>query len=90
MPIKIGVPKETAEGERRVAMEPSVITRLGKLGAETLIESGAGAAAYIPDTLFKGATIVDSAKDLSKQADVIFRVQAPSLAEVDAMADGIT
>ena len=90
MPIKIGIPKETAEGERRVAMEPSVITRLGKLGVEILIESGAGAEAYIPDALFKGATIVDSANDLSQQADIIFRVQAPSMAEVDAMTDGST
>ncbi len=90
MPIKIGVLKETAEGERRVAMEPSVITRLGKLGAEILIESGAGAEAYIPDELFKGATIVSSASDLSKQADVIFRIQAPTLDELDAMSDGST
>ncbi|MCK5813845.1 MAG: Re/Si-specific NAD(P)(+) transhydrogenase subunit alpha [Cocleimonas sp.] len=90
MPIKIGVPKENAEGERRVAMEPSVITRLGKLGAEVLIESGAGTGAYIPDDLFKGATIIDSATDLIKQADMIFRVQAPTLDEVDAMSEGST
>ena len=90
MPIKIGVLKESATGERRVAMEPSVITRLGKLGAEVLIESGAGAGAYIPDDLFKGATIIDSANDLMQQADVIFRVQPPSLDEVDAMPEGST
>ena len=90
MPIKIGVPKENAEGERRVAMEPSIITRLGKLNAEVLIESGAGANAYIPDALFKGATIVDSASDLTQQADIIFRVQAPNLDEVDMLSDGCT
>jgi NAD(P) transhydrogenase subunit alpha len=90
MPIKIGVPKENAEGERRVAMEPSVITRLSKLGAEVLIESGAGQNAYIPDALFKGATIIDSANDLAQQADIIFRVQAPTIDEVDAMSDGST
>jgi NAD(P) transhydrogenase subunit alpha len=90
MPIKIGVLKETAKGERRVAMEPGVITRLGKLGADVLIESGAGANAYIPDDIFKGATIVDSASELSQQADIIFRVQAPTLDELDAMADGST
>lgn len=90
MPIKIGVLKENAEGERRIAMEPSVITRLGKLGAEVLIESGAGKKAYLPDALFKGATIVDSPSALSQQADIIFRVQAPSLDEVDMMSDGST
>ncbi len=90
MPIKIGVPKENAEGERRVAMEPSVITRLSKLGLEVLIESGAGTEAYIPDTLFKGATIIDSAIELMQQSDIIFRVQAPSVDEVDAMPEGCT
>jgi NAD(P) transhydrogenase subunit alpha len=90
MPIKIGVLKENAEGERRIAMEPSIITRLGKLGVEVLIESGAGEKAYLPDALFKGATILDSPNDLSQQADIIFRVQAPSLDEVDRMSDGST
>jgi len=90
MPIKIGVPKETAEGERRVAMEPSIIARLDKLGANILIESGAGAKAYIPDALFKGATIIDSANDLLQQADIVFRVQPPSLDEVEAMSEGST
>ncbi len=90
MPIKIGVPKENAEGERRVAMEPSVITRLSKLGVEVLVESGAGTGAYIPDALFKGATIIDSATELMQQSDIIFRVQAPSVDEVDAMPEGCT
>ncbi len=90
MPIKIGVPKENAEGERRVAMEPGVITRLNKLGIEVLVESGAGTGAYIPDALFKGATIIDSATALMQQSDIIFRVQAPSVDEVDAMPEGCT
>jgi len=90
MPIKIGVPKENAEGERRVAMEPSVITRLSKLGIEVLIESGAGTEAYLPDALFKGARIIDSATALMQQSDIIFRVQAPSVDEVDAMPEGCT
>jgi len=90
MTVIIGVPKETAEGERRVAMEPSVITKLSKLGAEVRIEAGAGAAAYIPDDQFKNATIVKTSDELSANADIIFRVQAPSIAEVEAMQDGST
>ena len=90
MPVIIGVPKETAEGERRVAMEPSVITKLSKLGAEVYIEAEAGAAAYIPDAQFKNATIVNSSDELSGKADIIFRVQAPTVAEVEAMQDGST
>lgn len=90
MPINIGVPKETAEGERRIAMDPSIIARLGKLGAKVLIESGAGKGAYVPDALFKGATIVDSPKTLTQQADIILRVQAPSIHDVDNMQQGST
>lgn len=90
MPIKIGVPKEIAEGERRVAMEPSVITKLGKLGAEVIIETGAGAAAYLPDDHFKGATIVDSRKEILSTSDIIFQLQAPRLEDVDLMTEGTT
>ncbi|HIO93642.1 MAG TPA: Re/Si-specific NAD(P)(+) transhydrogenase subunit alpha [Leucothrix mucor] len=90
MPIIIGVPRETAEGERRVAMEPSVITKLSKLGAEVHIEAGAGAGAYIPDEQFSGASIVKSSEELASKADIVFRVQAPSVADVEAMKDGST
>ena len=86
----IGVPKETAEGERRVAMEPSVITKLNKLGAEVCVEAGAGAAAFITDDQFKKAKIIDSSKELISGADIIFRVQAPSIDDVDAMKEGST
>ena len=88
MPISIGVPKESAAGERRVAMEPSVITRLGKLGADVIIETGAGAGAHIPDDHFVGATIASSATELASKAHIMFRVQAPTLAEVDLMQEG--
>ena len=90
MPMIIGVPKETAEGERRVAMEPSVITKLNKLGAEVCVEAGAGAAAFITDDQFKKAKIIDSSKELISSADIIFRVQAPSIDDVDAMKEGST
>lgn len=90
MPINIGVPKETAAGERRVAMEPSVVSRLEKLGANVMIEAGAGAAAQIPDASFKGATVLDSADEVISQSEMLFRVQAPSLDEVDKMQEGST
>lgn len=85
MSIKVAVPKETAEGERRVAMESSVIAKLNKLGAEVLVESGAGSAAHIPDDAFKGATIVASAQELYQQADIVLKVQPPSEAEIDML-----
>ncbi|HRJ54023.1 MAG TPA: Re/Si-specific NAD(P)(+) transhydrogenase subunit alpha [Candidatus Thiothrix moscowensis] len=88
MSIKVAVPKETAEGERRVAMEASVIAKLGKLGAEILIEAGAGSAAHIPDAAFKGASIVTTTAELYQQADIVLKVQPPSEAEIAQMKDG--
>jgi NAD(P) transhydrogenase subunit alpha len=88
MSIKVAVPKETAEGERRVAMESSVIAKLAKLGAEVLVEAGAGSAAHIPDTAFTGATIVQSADELYQQADIVLKVQPPSEAEIAQLKAG--
>ena len=45
MPIRVGAPKETTPGERRVALVPDVAQRLAKLGVEVLLETGAGSAA---------------------------------------------
>ena len=88
MSIKVAVPKETAEGERRVAIESSVIAKLSQLGAEVLVETGAGDAAHIPDAAFIGATIVSSTSDLYQQADIVLKVQPPSDAEIAQLKDG--
>lgn len=88
MPIKIGIPRETATGERRVAIDPFVIGRLLKLGVEILVEKGAGKSALISDAQYDGATLVDNAKELSEKADVIWRVQAPTADEVSLMRQG--
>ncbi|EIJ34641.1 Re/Si-specific NAD(P)(+) transhydrogenase subunit alpha [Thiothrix nivea] len=88
MSIKVAVPRETAEGERRVAMESSVIAKLGKLGAEVLVEAGAGSAAHIPDAAFTGATIVPSAAELYQQADIVLKVQPPSAEEIALLKEG--
>lgn len=88
MSIKVAVPKETAEGERRVAIESSVIAKLVKLGAEVLVETGAGSAAHIPDAAFSGATIVPTANDLYQQADIVLKVQPPSDAEIAQLKEG--
>ena len=67
--MQIGVPKETAEGERRVALVPEVVRKLtrgageGPTAVEVLVERGAGAGALIPDEAFEeaGARLVDDA-----------------------------
>ena len=85
MPLTVAIAKETAEGERRVAIDPSLMSKFSQLGLHVLIEKDAGKAAYIPDEQFKGATFVDNSADLYAQADIIFRVQKPSAEDVAQM-----
>jgi NAD(P) transhydrogenase subunit alpha len=87
--MKIGVAKETAPGERRVALVPEALGKLTAAGLEILVEKGAGAGALIPDEAFAegGATIVSTA-DLNAQSDVILRVQKPSGSEIKGMRSG--
>lgn len=88
MPFKLGIPRETAKGERRVAIDPFVIGRLSKLGITILVEKGAGKSALISDEQFDGAQIVDTVKELYEKSDIIWRVQAPTADEVKMMRNG--
>ena len=90
MPIRLGVPKETEDGERRVAIVPAVAERFSKLGVEVLVESGAGEGSYYSDASYTGATIVPSAAELYAQADLIVKVQPPTEAEIGQMKAGAT
>jgi NAD(P) transhydrogenase subunit alpha len=87
--MKVGVAKESAPGERRVALVPEALGRLKAAGLEILVEQGAGTGALIPDDAYveAGATIV-SAVELYGQSDVILRVQKPSESEVKVMRSG--
>jgi NAD(P) transhydrogenase subunit alpha len=87
--MKIGVAKETAPGERRVALVPEVLGKLEAAGLDILVEQGAGAGAAIPDQAFAdaGATVVSSV-ELYARADAILRVQKPSESEVRVMRAG--
>ena len=90
MPIKLAVPRETAPGERRVAMEPGTVRRLVQAGAEVLIQKGAGLKAYYPDEAFAeaGAQIVATAPALRKEADLLLKVQAPTVQDVKGLREG--
>ena len=85
MATTIGVPAETAEGERRVALVPDVAARLIKKGMRVVMEKGAGNAAYISDEAFaeKGVEIGTRADALN--ADVILKVQPPSDEDIAMM-----
>ncbi len=89
MPVRIAVPKETASGERRVALDPLMTDRFGKLGAELLIEKGAGLSASFDDEAYaakKGR--LEDAATLYGEADVVVKVQAPTLEEAEKLKEG--
>ena len=88
MPIRLGVPKEIEQGEHRVALVPSVAERFNKLGVELLLESGAGAGSYHPDSSYDGVTIVGSASELYQQADLVLKIQPPTEAEIAQIREG--
>jgi NAD(P) transhydrogenase subunit alpha len=87
--MKIGVARESAPGERRVALVPEALGKLTAAGLEVLVESGAGLGALIPDAAFAdaGARVV-STDELYQQSDVIVRVQKPSEAEAKRLRSG--
>jgi NAD(P) transhydrogenase subunit alpha len=77
-PVQVGVVKETAAGERRVALTPDAVSRLRNSGVEVMVESGAGASAWFPDEDYAqaGATIVDR-DALYALADAVLSVGQP-------------
>lgn len=87
--MKVGVPKESAPGERRVALVPDVLAKITAAGVDVLVERGAGATAWFPDAAYEdaGASIV-SADELYAQADVIVKVSRPDATEVARMRAG--
>jgi H+-translocating NAD(P) transhydrogenase subunit alpha len=89
-PVVIAVPKETTEGEQRVATVPEVVQKFTKSGYAVRIEHDAGVGAYYPDALFQaaGATIAPGRAALLDGARIVLCVQPPTAAEVDAFAEG--
>ena len=87
--MKVGVARETAAGERRVALVPEALGKLTAAGLEVLVEAGAGAGAAIPDQAYAdaGATIV-STVELYGKSDAILRVQKPTASEISVMRAG--
>jgi NAD(P) transhydrogenase subunit alpha len=86
--VRLGVARETAAGERRVALVPEVVSRLTGKGIEVVVEAGAGAAASFPDSAYTdaGATIAEAAA--VSGADIVVKVQKPSERELDLLHDG--
>ena len=87
--MKVGVPKETLPGERRVALDPATVRKLVSSGLEVLVEHGAGESAFFPDSLYEAsqARLVEAGA-LHAEADVTLKVQKPSLEEADRLRQG--
>ena len=92
MALMIGVPKETAPGEKRVATVPEVAEKLIKLGFSVAVQSTAGDAANFADDTYRaaGAEVVGSAAELWARSDIVFKVRPPSADEVGLMREGGT
>jgi len=89
--MRIGVPKETVEGERRVALVPEVVKKLTGSGLDVVVERGAGAEAMIPDAQFEdaGATLTNDAATVW-QSDVVVKVAPPNAEETVRLGrDGV-
>jgi NAD(P) transhydrogenase subunit alpha len=87
--MRVGIPKETARGEARVAVAPDVVKRLARKDVEFVVESGAGEGSSITDEALReaGATIATDASDVWG-ADVVAKVRAPTPEEIGRMRDG--
>jgi NAD(P) transhydrogenase subunit alpha len=90
--MRIGVPKETAAGEKRIATVPDVVQKLVKLGFTVAVQSGAGDAANFSDDTYReaGAEVLPTAADVWTGSDIVFKVRAPSADEVALMRIGAT
>jgi NAD(P) transhydrogenase subunit alpha len=87
--MRIGVPRETADGEHRVALVPEVVAKLKGRGLDVSVQAGAGADALLPDSLFTdaGADIAEEPGQLW-QADVVVKIAPPSVSEIRQLGPG--
>src|SRR5579859_4475661 len=88
--MRVAVPRETAAGERRVALVPDGVGRLRALGMEVAVQAGAGEGSYFLDDAYReaGAVIVDDAAGTLAGAAAVLKVQAPTAAEVALLPAG--
>src|SRR5262245_33807779 len=88
MPITIGVLREVTPGETRVALVPEVATKFRATGARLLVERGAGVEAQFPDSLWKDVEFAASAAEVLSQADLLVKVQPPTVEEINQLKPG--
>ena len=88
LPTRIGVPRESAPNERRIAATPDSVRRLRELGFEVVVQQDAGLAAGFPDELFRQAGATVSPNGEAWSADVILKVRPPTDDELRHAREG--
>ena len=88
--VKVAVPKEIEQGEKRVALVPDTARMLVAAGLEVGVEAGAGSAAYIADDAYEkaGAKVARRPGELLRDADAVLKVQAPREPEISLLKKG--
>jgi len=88
--VKVGVPRETVPGERRVALVPEAVGRLVANGFEIIVEAAAGESAFFDDDAYAkaGALRVETFAEVAARADAVAKVRAPSDDERELLREG--
>ena len=86
--MRVAVPKEIKDGEKRVALVPDIISKLTKAGLDVVIESGAGLTAQASDQDFIAAGAQIKSGDVLKDADVVLSVQPLTPAQMNSLKKG--
>jgi proton-translocating NAD(P)+ transhydrogenase subunit alpha len=88
--MDVAVIRETVPYEKRVALVPDDVARLAKAGLRIIVEAGAGLNASVTDETYRaaGATMAGSAADILGKADILLKVQPPSVTEARAIKEG--
>lgn len=86
----IGIPKETAEREKRISLIPETVKKLTERGLEVKIQAGAGEASNYPDANYKeaGAEVVEGRSNLFSDSDIIISIQTPENDDLKLMKEG--
>jgi NAD(P) transhydrogenase subunit alpha len=87
----VGVPRETAAGERRVALIPETAEKLARTGVSVMVERNAGDRAFHADDAYTkvGATIAADARELYAKSDLVLHVRRPAAEVIDGLRDGL-
>ncbi len=87
MPLNVAVPKETADGERRVAIDPVVAKKLAAMDVEVLLEKNAGSSAGFTDEHYSDVTSIAEGSGFGN-ADIVVSVQIPDAADIKKIPEG--